>query len=122
MSMDMNQNLNNLMQEAQKMQKRMQEAQQELIALTVIGESGGGMVKVTMNGRHDIINVKISSALMNEEVEMVEDLVAAAVNDAVRKVEKVSKDKISQLTAGLNIPTDFMKEEGGDNGEGKKGG
>lgn len=121
MSMDMNQNLNNLMKEAQKMQKRMQEAQQELVALSVLGESGGGMVKVTMNGRHDIIKVKISPALMNEEVEMLEDLVAAAVNDAVRKVEKASKDKISQLTSGLNIPTDFMgKEEGGE--DGKQGG
>lgn len=107
--MDINQNLGNLMKEAQKMQQRMQEAQQQLSQLIVTGESGGGMVKIEMNGRHDVVKVKISKSLMEEEVEMLEDLFAAAVNDAVRKVEKASKEKISQLTAGLNIPTDFMK-------------
>jgi DNA-binding YbaB/EbfC family protein len=109
--MDINQNLGNLMKEAQKMQQRMQEAQQQLSQLIVTGESGGGMVKIEMNGRHDVIKVKISPSLMEEEVEMLEDLVAASVNDAVRKVEKASKEKISQLTAGLNIPTDFMKDK-----------
>lgn len=108
--MDINQNLGNLMKEAQKMQQRMQEAQQQLSQLVVSGESGGGMVKIEMNGRHDITSVKINKTLMEEEVEMLEDLVAAAVNDAVRKVEKASKEKISQLTAGLNIPTDFLKD------------
>jgi hypothetical protein len=108
--MDINQNLGNLMKEAQKMQQRMQEAQQQLSQLIVTGESGGGMVKVEMNGRHDITKVKVNPSLMEEEVEMLEDLFAAAVNDAVRKVEKASKEKISQLTAGLNIPTDFMKD------------
>lgn len=106
--MDINQNLGNLMKEAQKMQQRMQEAQQELSRLVVTGESGGGMVHVEMNGRHDVTKVKIKPTLMDEDVEMLEDLVAAAVNDAVRKIEKVSKEKISQLTAGLNIPTDLM--------------
>ncbi len=110
--MDMNQNLNDLMKEAQKMQQRMQEAQEQLSQLIVAGESGGGMVKVDMNGRHDVSKVKISPALMDEEIEMLEDLIAAAVNDAVRKVEKASKDKIGQLTAGLNLPTDFIKDEG----------
>ncbi|MCX7116349.1 MAG: YbaB/EbfC family nucleoid-associated protein [Legionellales bacterium] len=110
--MDMNQNLNNLMKEAQKMQQRMQEAQQQLTVLIVTGESGGGMVRVEMNGRHDVISIKFNPSLMEEEIEMVEDLTAAAFNDAVRKVEKASKDKISQLTAGLNIPTDFLKEDG----------
>ncbi len=108
--MDINQNLGNLMKEAQKMQQRMQEAQQQLSQLVVGGESGGGMVKVEMNGRHDVTKVKISTSLMDEDVEMLEDLVAAAINDAVRKVEKASKEKISQLTAGLNIPTDFLKD------------
>ena len=108
--MDINQNLGNLMKEAQKMQQRMQEAQQQLSLLIVTGESGGGMVKVEMNGRHDIIKVKINPSLMEEDAEMLEDLFAAAVNDAVRKVEKASKEKITQLTAGLNIPTDFLKE------------
>lgn len=104
----MNQNLGNLMKEAQKMQQRMQEAQQQLSQLVVTGESGGGMVCVKMNGRHDVTEVKIKPTMMEEDVEMLEDLVAAAVNDAVRKIEKASKDKISQLTAGLNIPTDLM--------------
>jgi DNA-binding YbaB/EbfC family protein len=109
--MDMNQNLGNLMKEAQKMQQRMQEAQEQLSQLTVNGKAGGGMVEVDMNGRHDVLKVKINASLLEEDVEMLEDLVAAAVNDAVRKVEKASKEKISQLTAGLNIPTDFMENK-----------
>ena len=109
--MDINQNLGNLMKEAQKMQQRMQEAQEQLSQLIVAGEAGGGMLKIEMNGRHDITKVKVSPSLMEEDVEMMEDLIAAAVNDAVRKVEKASKEKISQLTAGLNIPTDFMKNK-----------
>ena len=107
--MDINQNLGNLMKEAQKMQQRMHEAQQQLSELVVAGESGGGMVKVKMNGRHDVNEVKINPSLL-DDVEMLEDLIAAAFNNAVLKVEKASKDKISQLTAGLNIPTDFLKE------------
>jgi DNA-binding YbaB/EbfC family protein len=103
------------MKEAQKMQQRMQEAQQQLSQLVVTGESGGGMVTIKMNGRHDVIEVKVKPTLMDEDVEMLEDLIAAAVNDAVRKIEKVSKDKISQLTAGLNIPTDLIG--GGDKEE-----
>lgn len=113
-AMDINQNLGNLMKEAQKMQQRMQEAQQQLSELVVSGESGAGMVVVKMNGRHDVTSVKIKPSLMEDEVEMLEDLIAAAFNDAVRKVEKVSKEKISQLTAGLTIPTDLM-------GDGEKG-
>lgn len=109
--MDISQNLGNLMKEAQKMQQRMQEAQEQLSKLVVEGESGGGMVKVKMNGRHDVVEIKINPTLMEEDVEMIEDLTAAAFNDAVRKVEKTSKEKISQLTAGLNIPTDFMKDQ-----------
>lgn len=111
--MDMNQNLSNLMKEAQKMQQRMQEAQQQLTELIVTGESGGGMVTIKMNGRHDVTEVKINHRLVEEDVDMLEDLVAAAINDAVRKIEKVSKEKISQLTAGLNIPTDLMGEQEG---------
>lgn len=108
--MDMNQNLNNLMKEAQKMQERMQEAQQQLTQLEVKGEAGGGMVTVIMNGRHDVKSVKINPSIL-DEVEMLEDLVCAAVNDAVRKVEKASKEKISQLTSGLNIPSDLMQQD-----------
>ncbi len=111
--MDMNQNLSNLMKEAQKMQQRMQEAQQQLTELIVTGESGGGMVTIKMNGQHDVTQVQINHRLVEEDVDMLEDLVAAAINDAVRKIEKVSKEKISQLTAGLNIPTDLMGEQEG---------
>ncbi len=109
--MDINQNLGNLMKEAQKMQQRMQEAQQQLTELVVTGESGGGMIRVKMNGRHDVMDVKVNPSLMEEEIEMLEDLFAAAINDAVRKIEKASKEKIATLTAGLNIPTDFMKDK-----------
>jgi DNA-binding YbaB/EbfC family protein len=109
-----NQNLGKLMEEAQKMQKRMQDAQEQLGNLNVKGEAGGGMVAITINGRHEVLSVKIASTLMEGDVdmlEMLEDLIRAAMNDAVRKVEKASKEKISELTAGLNIPTDFMKKD-----------
>lgn len=108
--MDINQNLGNLMKEAQKMQQRMQEAQQQLTELLVTGVSGGGMITITMNGRHDVTGVKVKPTLLDEDVEMLEDLIAAAINDAVRKIEKASKEKISQLTAGLNIPTDLINK------------
>lgn len=107
---NLNQNLGNLMKEAQKMQQRMQELQEEIGKLTVEGESGGGMVKLTMNGRHDVSNVRIHPSIMDDK-EMVEDLLAAAVNDAVRKIEKISKDKIAELTAGLNLPKQFTDKE-----------
>lgn len=107
----MNQNINNLMKEAQKMQERMQQAQQELGDLKVQGESGGGKIIVIMDGHHAVLSVKVDVSLMDETPEMMGDLFAAATNDAVRKVEKKSKEKISQLTKSLNIPTDFMKEE-----------
>jgi DNA-binding YbaB/EbfC family protein len=107
--MDVNQNLGKLMEEAQKMQKRMQEAQEELTRLTVTGESGGGMVTVKMTGRHDVTEVKIKPSVMDDQ-DMLEGLIAAAIKDAVRKIEKASKDKIAQLTAGLNIPTNLMGE------------
>ncbi|MCP0913888.1 MULTISPECIES: YbaB/EbfC family nucleoid-associated protein [Legionella] len=109
--MDINQNLNNLMKEAQKMQQRMQDAQQKLSALTVLGEAGGGMVKIKMNGRHDVLEVKINPSLLEEDPEMLEDLLAAAINDAVRKIEVKSKEEIARLTQGLQIPPNFMGEE-----------
>ena len=106
----MDNNLNNLMKEAQKMQQRMQDAQEQLGKLKVTGEAGNRMVTCEMNGRHDVSKVTINASLFEEDDKgLIEDLVAAAFNDAVRKIEKVSKEKISQLTSGLNIPTDFMK-------------
>lgn len=109
--MDINENLGNLMKEAQKMQQRMQEAQKQLSELVVTGEAGGGMVTIKMNGRHDVLEVKIKKSLMDDDVEMLEDLVAAATNKAVREIEEVSKKKISELTSGLNIPTDLMGDK-----------
>ena len=111
--MDMNKNINNLMQEAQKMQQRMQEAQDQLGKLTVQGEAGAGTIKVQveMNGRHEVLKVKITPGLLEEEITLIEDLLAAAVNDTVRKIEKASREKISQLTAGLNIPPEFLKDK-----------
>lgn len=98
--------LGNIMKQAQAMQENMQKAQEELATIEVVGESGGGMVKLTMNCRHDVKSVSIDPELLGdvEDKEVLEDLVAAAMNDAVRKVEKTSTDKMSGLTGGLNIP------------------
>ena len=96
--------LGNLMKQAQKMQADMQKAQEELATMEVTGQSGGGMVSVVMNGRHDVRRVSIDDSLMQDDKEMLEDLLAAAVNDAVRQVEKVSQERMGGLTAGLNLP------------------
>ena len=103
--------LGNLMKQAQAMQEQMQEQlkkhQEELEQLEVVGESGAGMVSVTMTGRHDVRRVSIAPELMGEDREMLEDLIAAAVNDAVQKVEASTRDKMSNLTSGLNLPPGF---------------
>lgn len=112
MAMNMDQNLGNLMREAQKMQQRMQDAQQQLSDMIVRGESGGNMVVIEMNGRHEVKSMNIKPAALEEDTEFLTDLLIAAFNDAVRKIEKASKDKIAQLTSGLNIPTDFLQEDG----------
>jgi len=96
--------LGNLMKQAQQMQENLQKAQEELANLEVTGESGGGMVKVVMTGRHDVRNVSIDTELLGEDREMLEDLVAAAVNDAVRRVEEESKSRLEGMTTGLNLP------------------
>ena len=85
-------------------QRQLEEVQGQLAAMEVTGEAGGGMVKVVMNGRHDVRRVNIDSSLMGEDKEMLEDLLAAAVNDAVQRVEQESKSKMSGVTAGLNLP------------------
>lgn len=99
--------LNDLMQQAQKMQQQMQEAQEQKAKQEVEGESGAGMVKVRMNGQHDVKAVSIDPSLMQEDIEMLEDLLAAAVNDAVRKVEQANQESMASLTAGLNLPDGF---------------
>jgi hypothetical protein len=86
------------------MQEDMQKAQAEIAKMEVEGQSGGGMVKVIMNGRHELRSVKIDDSLMADDKDMLEDLIAAAVNDAVRRIEQESSSKMSGLTAGLNLP------------------
>ncbi|GAB1257956.1 YbaB/EbfC family nucleoid-associated protein [Aurantivibrio plasticivorans] len=96
--------LGDMMKQAQEMQAKMQEMQEQIAQTEVIGQSGAGMVKVTMNGRHDVKQVEIDPSLMSEEKDILEDLLAAAVNDAVRKVEQAGKDKMGSIAQGLNIP------------------
>lgn len=96
--------LGGLMKQAQKMQEQMQKAQAELAEHEVTGESGAGMVKVTMRGSHEVTRIEIDPELMKEDKEMLEDLVAAAVNDAVHKVARHNKDAMADMTAGLNLP------------------
>lgn len=99
--------MGDLMKQAQEMQEKMQRAQEEVAKAEVQGEAGAGMVKVTMNGRHDVSNVSIDPSVMKEDKELLEDLLAAAVNDAVRKLEVSSKQKMEEATAGLNLPPGF---------------
>ena len=96
--------LGSLMKQAQQMQENLQKAQAELANMEVTGESGGGMVKVVMTGRHDVRSVSIDPELAADDREMLEDLVAAAINDAVRRVEEESKSRLAGMTAGLNLP------------------
>lgn len=97
--------LSNLMQQAQKMQAQMQKAQDELKNLEVEGAAGGGLVKVTMMGSHEVRRVTIDKSLLEgEDKDMLEDLIAAAVNDAVHKLEKETQEKMSGLTSGLSLP------------------
>ena len=96
--------MGNLMKQAQKMQEDMQKAQEEVANLEVEGQAGGGMVKVVMNGRHELRKVTLDDSLMQDDKEMIEDLLAAAVNDAVRRVEQQTQEKMAGITAGLNLP------------------
>ena len=93
-----------IMQQAQQMQETMRKAQEELANIEVTGSSGGGLITVVMTCRHDVRKVEIDQSLLEDDKEMIEDLIAAAVNDAVRKVEKATQEKMAGLTAGLNIP------------------
>lgn len=100
-------NMEDIMKQAQGMQAKMQELQEQIAKLEVEGQAGAGMVKVVMTGRNDVRKVTIDPSLMTEEKEMLEDLVAAAVNDAVRRVEDQKNQKMGSLTAGMNIPPGF---------------
>ncbi len=96
--------MGNIMKQAQEMQANMEKVQQELAEAEVVGESGAGMVKVTMNGKHDVKRVEINPNVLADDKEMVEDLVAAAVNDANRRIEKMSQEKMASVTAGMGLP------------------
>tara|TARA_R110001592_G_scaffold52446_3_gene160427 strand:- start:1748 stop:2071 length:324 start_codon:yes stop_codon:yes gene_type:complete len=96
-----------LMKKAQKMQEEMQKVQEEAAKAEITGEAGAGLIKVTMNGRHDVRKVEIDPSLMSEEKDILEDLLAAAVNDAVRRVEANQKDKMSGMMSGMGLPPGF---------------
>jgi len=96
-------NLAGLMQQAQKMQQEMQKAQEELAKLTVTGEAAGGLVKVTMTGKHAVRRVEIDPSLLSDR-EMLEDIVTAAINDAVNRVAATMQDRMSEMTAGIPLP------------------
>jgi len=100
--------IGNIMKQAQKMQEEMVKAQEELAALEVTGQSGGGLVTIIMTGKHAVKRVSIDDSLLGDDKDMLEDLVAAAMNDAVQRVESSTKEKMSGVTAGLppglNLP------------------
>jgi DNA-binding YbaB/EbfC family protein len=97
--------MGNLMKQAQKMQANMEKAQQELANLEITGQAGGGMVKIVMTGKHDVKRVSIEDALFKDDKDMLEDLIAAAVNDAVRQIEKTSQDNMAgMLPPGMTLP------------------
>ncbi|MEO8315430.1 MAG: YbaB/EbfC family nucleoid-associated protein [Pseudomonadota bacterium] len=97
-------NIGNLMKQAQAMQENLAKAQAQVAQLMAIGESGGGMVKITMNGKHEVARVQIEPALMSEDREVLEDLIAAAINDATHRVGVVVNEKMSGAMAGLQLP------------------
>jgi nucleoid-associated protein EbfC len=99
--------LGDIMKQAQQMQANMQKMQEDLARAEVKGEAGAGLVHVVMNGRHDVKRVHIDASLMSEDKEMLEDLLAAAVNDAVRKIEQQNREQMAKMTAGLGLPADF---------------
>ena len=96
--------IGNLMKQAQKMQEDMQKAQEDIANMEIEGQSGGGLVKVTMNGQHELRGVSIDDSLFGDDKDMLEDLVAAAVNDATQKLAVASKDKLSGVTNGMELP------------------
>lgn len=96
-----------MMKQAQQLQEKVQQLQEEIARTEIVGEAGAGMVKVVMDGRYDVKQVTIDAELLSEEKEMLEDLLAAAVNNAVRKIEKNQKEKMASLTGGMPILPGF---------------
>ena len=103
----MKETISQMMEQAQKMQADMQKAQAELANAEITGESGAGLVQVVMTGRHDVKRVAIDDSVLTEDKEVLEDLLAAAVNDAVRKVEANNQSAMSELASGFNLPPGF---------------
>jgi DNA-binding YbaB/EbfC family protein len=100
--------LGNIMQQAQKMQEDLKKAQEELGLMQVTGQSGGGLVTIVMTGKREARKVTIDPSLVGEDKDMLEDMVAAAINDAVNKVGKMKKERMAEITAGLPIPPGFQ--------------
>lgn len=99
------QNFNTIMKQAKKMQERMANLQKELETKTVEAQAGGGMVSVVVNGKYEIVSLKIEKEVVNpEDIEMLQDLVAAAINEGIRKAQEMSASEMSKVTGGLNIP------------------
>ncbi len=96
--------LSGLMKQAQQMQENLKKAQEEIAMMEVEGQAGAGMVKVLMTGRHDVKRVNIDPSLMGDDKDMLEDLIAAAMNDAVRRVETATQEKMGSLTSGFGLP------------------
>jgi DNA-binding YbaB/EbfC family protein len=99
--------LGQLMQQAQRMQEELKRAQEEIAKLEVTGSAGGGMVEITMTGRHEVRRVRIDRKMMADDPEMTEDMVAAALNDAVNKVAEASQQKLGGVSSGMNLPPGF---------------
>lgn len=99
--------MGNIMKQAQQMQERMQKSQEEIANMEIVGEAGAGMVKVTMTGNHNVRRVEIDESLMEDDKDMIEDLVAAAVNDAVRRVQETTQEKMAEITGGMAMPPGF---------------
>lgn len=97
----------NMMKQAMALQANMKKAQEEIAAMEITGESGGGMVKVTMNGKHEVKRVQIEPQVVSEDREMLEDLIAAAINDAVNKVDQQSQARMSSVMSGVALPPGF---------------
>lgn len=106
MSDDKQFNLSELMQKAQEMQKKLQDVQKQMVAIEMVGHAGGDAVSITMTGNHAVKRVHLSVGVLNEEKSVMEDLIAAAINDVVSKIEKYMRDKVSTL-AGVELPTDL---------------
>ena len=99
--------LGNILKQAQKMQEDLQKTQAKLAQEEVTGESGGGMVRITMNGKHEVKRVEIDVSMLGDDKEMLEDLVAAAINDAAHRINEKTQQNMSELTAGMTLPPGF---------------